>query len=323
MSLSEFTGDVAASNELPTAPREDSSYDDYPRGSDRFERRGREGDRYDRGPRMFEDEEGNRHEIVSEADTVSSWRTGGAAGGGSSFAGGDRFGGGGGGDRYGGGGGDRYGGGGGDRFGGGGGDRFGGGGGDRQGGGERGGDRYGSGDRERYERSTAFNPRGLNMPTPAPEERETTRMGGDRGPDRSGVADRGGGGGGFVDRPFERGSGFVPRGACDAGGGGGGERSARPVIERPAMDDRPLERGSGFVPRDAGDRSLPAGGPAPERRKLQLAPRTKPIEPAAAAPITAKTDPFGGAKPVATKPIEDGVDGLKLASAPPGTPIAR
>ncbi|KAL3913818.1 MAG: hypothetical protein SGPRY_007846 [Prymnesium sp.] len=51
-------------------------YDDYSRG-ERFERRGREGDRFDRGPRTYEDEDGNRHELISEADAASTWRTGG------------------------------------------------------------------------------------------------------------------------------------------------------------------------------------------------------------------------------------------------------
>ena len=87
------------------------------------DRRGREGDRYDRGPRTYENEEGERVVMRSEADDNNNWR-GGGGGGGSSF---DRGGYGGGGDRYGGGGGDRGGGGGygGDRGGGyGGGGRY-------------------------------------------------------------------------------------------------------------------------------------------------------------------------------------------------------
>eukprot|EP00908_Phaeocystis_cordata_P023001 Transcript_5431.p1 GENE.Transcript_5431~~Transcript_5431.p1 ORF type:complete len:397 (+),score=82.12 Transcript_5431:185-1375(+) len=237
-------------------------YDDYGRGGGGFgDRRGREGDRYDRGPRSYENEDGERIEIVSQADTVSSWRGGG--GGGSSF-GGDR-----GGDRggYGDRGGDRFGGGGG--FGDRGGDRFGGGDrggyGDRDGYGDRGGDRGGYGDRggergERYERPAGFNPRGLNVPSdPPPAEgqerggggggggggdrfggdRGGDRFGGDRGGDRFG-GDRGGFGG---DRGGDRG-GF--------GGDRGGDRYGGREDNRQQQPERELVRGANFVPRDAG-----------------------------------------------------------------------
>ena len=155
MSLHEFVGDSVAvqADELPTAPREDTgdgSYDDRRGGYG-----GRDGDRYDRGPRMYENEDGERVEFRSQADDSNNWRPsgGGGGGGGSSF--GDR--GGYGGDR-GGFGGDR---------GGFGGDRggFGDRGGDRGGYGDRGGDRGDDrgGERAPYERSAGFNPRGLEI----------------------------------------------------------------------------------------------------------------------------------------------------------------
>jgi len=74
MSLQEFTADTVQNDPtaLPTAPREDSGYDDY-RGGGGYGDRGnqREGDRYDRGPRTYQNEDGERVEIVSQADTVS------------------------------------------------------------------------------------------------------------------------------------------------------------------------------------------------------------------------------------------------------------
>ena len=62
------------------------------------ERQGRDGDRYDRGPRSYENEDGERVEMRSQADDSNNWRpSGGGGGGGGSSFGGDR-----GGDRGGG-----------------------------------------------------------------------------------------------------------------------------------------------------------------------------------------------------------------------------
>ena len=62
MSLAEFAGDTIQSDPmaLPTAPREqDGEFPDRYGDRGGFQRPGREGDRYDRGPRRYEDDNGD------------------------------------------------------------------------------------------------------------------------------------------------------------------------------------------------------------------------------------------------------------------------
>ena len=76
ISLQEFTADVVQNDPsaLPTAPREDTG-DGYGDRYDRYERReGREGDRFGGRPQSYVNEDGERVEVISQADTVSSWR---------------------------------------------------------------------------------------------------------------------------------------------------------------------------------------------------------------------------------------------------------
>eukprot|EP00315_Gephyrocapsa_oceanica_P043883 CAMPEP_0185534254 /NCGR_PEP_ID=MMETSP1366-20130426/108855_1 /TAXON_ID=38817 /ORGANISM="Gephyrocapsa oceanica, Strain RCC1303" /LENGTH=331 /DNA_ID=CAMNT_0028145979 /DNA_START=37 /DNA_END=1032 /DNA_ORIENTATION=+ len=318
ISLQEFTADVVQNDPsaLPTAPREDTG-DGYGDRYDRYERReGREGDRFGGRPQSYVNEDGERVEVISQADTVSSWRGGGGGGGGSSF-GGDR-----GGDRYGDRGGDR-GGFGGDR-GGYGGDR-GGYGGDRGGyGGDRG-DRGGFGDRGGDRGGGGFEDRG-----------------GDRYGDRGGNRDRGGGG--YDDRGppqrerYERSEGFNPFGKGvvkdveaefksdprfarpapreEGGGPRGGPRGGgfedRPPPRSDPSDDRFALRGAAFEPRGGGGGG---GGAPPERRKLNLTKRSVPAgETAAPAASSGKSNPFGAARPVdkAVDQVADRASGLKL-----------
>ena len=66
-----------------------SSYD--ARGGGGYgDRAGRDGDRYDRGPRTYENEDGERVEMRSQADDSNNWRPSGGGGGGGSSFGGDR-----------------------------------------------------------------------------------------------------------------------------------------------------------------------------------------------------------------------------------------
>ena len=67
LSLAEFTADTVASDPmaLPSAPREVLPGEEDDRYHDR---RGRDGDRYDRGPRTYENEDGERVVMRSEAD---------------------------------------------------------------------------------------------------------------------------------------------------------------------------------------------------------------------------------------------------------------
>ena len=85
MSLAEFAGDTIQSDPmaLPTAPREqDGEFADRYGDRGGFQRPGREGDRYDRGPRRYEDDNGDMVVMRSEADEAVSWRGAGGGGGG-------------------------------------------------------------------------------------------------------------------------------------------------------------------------------------------------------------------------------------------------
>ena len=138
----------------------------------------------------------------------------------------------------------------------------------------------------RYERSSTFNPRGLNKPS-VPDEGEEEDPRFQRGPARG--AEREGG--------FERGSGFEPRGdRGDRGGDRGGSRFGGGG----AVDD----------PRFAAS----GGG---ERRKLQLAPRNSTTKEAQDTErSSSKPDPFGGAKARVADPIKEAGPAPEEAPAP-------
>jgi hypothetical protein len=298
------TGAFGASALTFTPPRRDG-YGDRGFG-DRFERR--EGDRFARGPSSYVDEHGERHETVSQADTVSSWRGGGGGGGGSSF-GGDR-----GGDRggFGGGGGDR----------GGYGDR----GGDRGGYGDRGGDRGDEPRREPYERSAGFNPFGKGRTVDTSEldndprfQRAPAREEG--GPRPGG--DRPAGGDRYADRGGE--SGF-DRGGQDRGGyprdepGGADDRPPR---RADPSDDRFAMRGAAYEPRAApAEREAPRE--APTRQRLNLTKRTVTAEEARAQPAApGKPNPFGGAAPRKVDPeLEKKLEEMTAITPPPPDRLA-
>lgn len=112
-------------------------------------------------------------------------------------------------------------------------------------------------------------------------------------------------------RNNDRGYGFSDRGGMNRGGGRNDRRDGRDFREGYGRRD---DRDSRF--RDSADRemshrdgydrqndrpSYDSGAPTKERRKLQLAPRTKPIEPVPPpSEAVATSSIFGGAKPVDT-----------------------
>jgi translation initiation factor 4B len=110
----------------------------------------------------------------------------------------------------------------------------------------------------------------------------------------------------FEKRGNERGYGFSSdRGMSRGGGSGGGRRDFRDSFNRrdEPRDNRYRDSERDYPPRDNYERRPPDrsdAGPT-ERRKLNLAPRTKPIEPVPPpSEAVSSSSIFGGAKPVDT-----------------------